>query len=114
MIPEDARGYIDGLSFGSKQDVWGEFPNRYDHWDAFEAFATIAGLRYEYAVQVVWGKNVTYAYKDDTGKGQFGPLAVWSWTRGDAAEFVAGLKDFTPHTTARVVRRLVSDPEVVE
>ncbi|PZO97671.1 MAG: hypothetical protein DI609_12620 [Corynebacterium urealyticum] len=74
----------------------------------------VANMRYEYAVEVVWGKNVTYAYKDDTGKGQFGPLAVWSWTRGDAAEFVAELKDFTPHTTARVVRRLAGESEVVE
>lgn len=74
----------------------------------------IASMRYEYAVEVVWGKNVTYAYKDDTGKGHFGPLAVWSWTRGEAAEFVAELKEFTPHTTARVVRRLASDMEVVE
>lgn len=96
MTPEDARGYTDGLSFGSKQDVWGEFPNRYDHWDAFEAFATIAGLRYEYAVQVFeegWWRTLGLrgTYKQ--------AVALANLWRGD---------------TCRVARRLATDWEVAE
>lgn len=99
MTPEEARGYIDGLSFDSKQDVWGEFPNRYDHWDAFEAFATIAGLRYEYAVQV---RDERWRTLGDAWTSEPEARARYSATPGKNTGRV------------RIVRRLVSDPEVVE
>ena len=111
MIPEDARGYTDGLSFHSKQDVWGEFPNRYDHWDAFEAFETIANLRYEYAVVcLVEGDVWRYA----RGGVLITPLeyeARWFPTREEAEAYAERRRSTAKET--RVVSRVVSEPEVV-
>lgn len=113
MTPEEARGYIDGLSFGSKLDVWVEFPNRYDHWDAFDAFATVAGLRYEYAVQVPHPLGVwSYIIIDrETYEHSITPHPHWAdWENNlDDAKCVAESLE-----RARVVRRLVSEPEVAE
>jgi|GEM_PF-5273818 len=114
MTPEDARGYTDGLSFHSKQDVWGEFPNRYDHWDAFEAFETIANLRYEYAVQVEMSDG-EWHFTDD----EFYPFgtpeprhAEWQ-TKTGAEELYASFVEDDGPKHIRIVRRLVSAPEVV-
>ena len=111
MTPQEARGYIDGLDFCSKQDVWGEFPSRYDHWDAFEAFATIAGLRYEYAVVcLVEGDVWRYA----RGGVLITPLeheATWHPTREEAEAYAERRRSTAKET--RVVPRLVSDVEVV-
>lgn len=119
MTPEEARGYIDGLSFGSKQDVWGEFPNRYDHWDAFEAFETIANLRTEYAVQVpvatgTPGKPVWrfFVRRGDNGGAiltAMPGLGKWEVSKLDA-EKRADLYQLTEY---RIVTRLASTPEVV-
>lgn len=109
MTPEEARGYIDGLSFDSKQDVWGEFPNRYDHWDAFEAFATIAGLRYEYAVQV---KRGYWRYDSLFGGWTTRPEhAKWLL---DLDEVEGAAEFWGKRYETRVMRRLVSEPEVAE
>ena len=112
MTPEEARGYIDGLSFGSKQDVWGEFPHRYDHWDAFEAFETIANLRTEYAVVcLVEGDVWRYA----RGGVLITPLeheAKWFPSREEAEGYAERRRSTAKET--RVVPRLVSEPEVAE
>lgn len=90
-----------------------------DHMDwkqVASALETIAGLRYEYAVQVGMEDKFAYAFMDDSGNFKFGPLALADWwqTDGEAAGLVAELKDMNPHTTACVVRRLAGEPEVVE
>lgn len=104
MIPEDARGYIDGLSFHSKQDVWGDFPHRYDHWDAFEAFETVANLRYEYAVQLNdhQDRGADWWYWKDNMRTQ------WFTDYEEAVNVAESIPE-----RARVVRRLVGDVEVV-
>lgn len=115
MTPEEARGYIDGLSFDSKKDVWGEFPNRYDHWDAFEAFATIAGLRYEYLVAVGPEHSPVYATMNSQGRFVGTTLLLadrWA-TKSEAQSLVDELREGNENSTARVVSRLVSEVEVV-
>ena len=117
MTPEDARGYIDGLSFGSKQDVWGEFPHRYDHWDAFEAFATVAGLRFEYAVQVTEDGHTWWVTKfKSLTSASWG--AVWLPTFNSAdilrRECVTELCLQERRAETFVVRKLASEPEVMD
>ena len=117
MTPEEASGYIDGLSFGSKQDVWGEFPNRYDHWDAFEAFETIANLRYEYAAQIRQGDASQWLYVRNNGHfSKRGSTSVWCKKRKGCETAIRSAlqrKDIGADTVEfRIVRRLVGDPEV--
>ena len=113
MTPEEARGYIDGLSSDSKQDVWGEFPSRYDHWDAFEAFATIAGLRYEYAVQ---GPGGRWVRETDEGKLALAisPMRALRHYHPRIIEQLAEVASAQFNGECRVVRRLATDWEVAE
>lgn len=96
-IPRGARSHIEGLDRTSKQDVWGTFPDRYDDSDAFDAFLTIANMRWEYIVQEDFG------YWRDVGF-PFDDLA-------EAQDFLEMEREDAP---VRIVRRLVSDVEVVE
>ena len=52
--PKEASSTIKGLE-RNQHDIWGEFHNRYDDWDAFDAFLTIAKMRWEYIVQEDFG-----------------------------------------------------------
>lgn len=95
--PKEAHSHIKGLDRESKQDVWGEFHNRYDDWDAFDAFLTIANMRWEYIVQ----EDVGYWRVLGT---PFDGLA-------EAQDFLEMEREDAP---MRIVRRLVSTEEVVE
>ena len=95
--PKEAHAHIKGLDRESKQDVWGTFPDRYDDWDAFDAFLTIAKMRWEYIVQEDFG------YWRDVGF-PFDDLA-------EAQDFLEMEREDAP---MRIVRRLVSTEEVVE
>lgn len=95
--PKEARDHIKGLDRTSKQDVWGTFPDRYDDWDAFDAFLTIAKMRWEYIVQ----EDVGYWRAIGT---PFDDLA-------EAQAFLEMKREDAP---MRIVRRLVSAEEVVE
>ena len=85
--PKEASSTIKGLE-RNQHDIWGEFHNRYDDWDAFDAFLTIAKMRWEYIVQEDFG------YWRDVG------FPFLEMEREDAP--------------MRIVRRLVSAEEVVE
>lgn len=76
----------------------------------------VADMHYEYAVQVGMDVKCAYAFMTDTSRFRYGPLALADWwqTEGEAADLVAELKEINPRITACVVRRLVSEPEVVE
>lgn len=95
--PKEAHAHIKGLDRTSKQDVWGTFPDRYDDWDAFDAFLTIANMRWEYIVQ----EDVGYWRVLGT---PFDDLA-------EAQDFLEMEREDAP---MRIVRRLVSDVEAVE
>ena len=97
ITPKEASSTIKGLDRTSKQDVWGKFPDRYDDSDAFDAFLTIANMRWEYIVQEDFG------YWRDIG-----------FPFDDLAEAQAFLELEWEDAPMRIVRRLVSDVEVVE
>ena len=95
--PKEASSTIKGLDRASKQDVWGTFPDRYDDSDAFDAFLTIAKLRWEYIVQ------------EDVGYWR-----VLGTPFDDLEEAQGFLEMKREDAPMRIVRRLVSDVEVVE
>ena len=95
--PKEAHAHIKGLDRASKQDVCGTFSDRYDDSDAFDAFLTIANMRWEYIVQEY------FEYWRDIGF-PFDDLA-------EAQDFLDLEWEDAP---MRIVRRLVSDVEVVE
>lgn len=94
--PKEAHAHIKGLE-RNQHDIWGEFHNRYDDWDAFDAFLTISKMRWEYIVQEDFGywRDVGFPF-DDLEEAQ----AFLEMEREDAP--------------MRIVRRLVSTEEVVE
>ena len=95
--PTEAHAHIKGLDRTSTMEVWGTFPDRYDDWDAFDAFLTIANMRWEYIVQ------------EDVGR--------WR-VLGTPFDDLTGAQDFLEmqreDAPMRIVRRLVSDVEAVE
>lgn len=95
--PKEAHSHIKGLDRASKQDVWGKFPDRYDDWDAFDAFLTIANMRWEYIVQedVGYWRVLGTPFDDLT----------------ETQDFLEMKREDAP---MRIVRRLVTDVEVVE
>ena len=53
MGPEAARALIDGIDESNRFEMWGKFQDRYDPYTVHDLAETVAGLHYEYAVQVV-------------------------------------------------------------
>lgn len=99
MTPEEARAVIDGIDYDSERDMCGAFQDRYAPYTVYDMAETVANLHYEYAVQVL----------DE----QWRTLSD-AWTSEEAAR---SRYDATPGKKTgrvRIVRRLVSDPEVVE
>ena len=94
--PKEASSTIKGLE-RNQHDIWGEFHNRYDDWDAFDAFLTIAKMRCEYIVQEDFGywRDVGFPFDD----------------LEEAQDFLEMEREDAP---MRIVRRLVSAEEVVE
>ena len=76
--------------------MWGEFPDRYDPYTVYELAETVAGLRYEYAVQVK--RDGDWVVEKDSYWGAYS---------------VAAVRFGRTEEPARIVRRLVGDPEVV-
>lgn len=77
---------------------------------------TVAGMHYEYAVATGPEHSPVYAAMNSQGRfiGTTLALADWWQTKGEAQDLVDELRGENEHSTARVVRRLVSAPEVVE
>lgn len=77
---------------------------------------TIAGMEYEYAVQFKHGDTWEFENAERVGClvddlfSEDPQVAFWWRDKDDAQRFAAS----APETTTRVVRRLVSAPEVVE
>lgn len=116
MTPEEARGLIDGIDYDSERDMWGAFPDRYDPYTVYDMAETIADMRCEYAVEVDAPEGKAYALESDDGMTYHianPTYADWEEDRDDM-EIFATRVDRDLGTTARVVRRLVSEPEVVE
>lgn len=97
MTPEKAQALIDGIDYGNKRDMWGTFLDRYDPYTVYELAELVAGLRYEYAVAGVDADEKTI------------PPKTWLPNRYEAN--IAAMCVNTVET--RVMRRLVSEPEVV-
>lgn len=95
--PKEAHSHIKGLDRTDQMDVWGTFPDRYDDSDAFDAFLTIAKMRWEYIVQ------------EDAGYWR-----VLGTPFDDLEEAQAFLEMKREDAPMRIVRRLVSTEEVVE
>ena len=70
---------------------------------AYALAQTVANMHYEYAVQA--GVDDKGDYVHTYGRYQ---------TRDEAAEVVALFKHMNPEVAARIVRRLATDPEVVD
>lgn len=93
-----------------------------DHMDwkqVASALETIAGLRYEYAVQVLLsdGDGVGvwhFADEDSLPFGSLKPYEVRWYTEKEAQEILDAEVDYFGHDGIRIARRLAGDPEVVE
>lgn len=113
MTPEEARELVLAVD-NSDPSILSELM---DWKEVLEALETIAGLHYEYAVQVpVDGATEPlwkYVVRVDTHGvilTQYGHMARWEDTLQEAAQYALN------HNLAghRIVRRLAGDPEVVE
>lgn len=104
MTPEEARELRDQFEFFEP-----------DGDTVAEALETIANLRYEYAVEVDTPEGRAYALESDEGMIYHianPAYADWEEDRDDMEEFATRVARDLAATT-RVVRRLVSEPEVV-
>lgn len=87
-----------------------------DHGAAEEALRTIAGMRYEYLVAVGPEHSPVYTMMNSQGRFVGTTLLLadrWA-TKSEAQSLVDELRDRNENSTARVVRRLAGEPEVVE
>lgn len=119
MTPEEARGLIDGIDYDSERDMWGAFQDRYDPYTVYDMAETVADMRYEYAAQVRRGTASPWLYVLSNGHfSKRGSTSVWCKRRvgcENAIRSALKRKDVGADTVEfRIVRRLVSDPEVVE
>ena len=76
----------------------------------------VANMHYEYAVATGPDHSPAYAAMNSQGRfiGTTLALADWWQTKGEAQDLVDELRGENEHSTARIVRRLATDPEVVE
>lgn len=134
MTPEEARVLLDGTvpgpwlcdkdedefvigteDFGIITEVDSESDGRLIA--AAPALAElVANLRYEYLVAVGPEHSSVYATMNSQGRFVGATLLLadrWA-TKGEAQSLVDELREGNENSTARVVRRLVSEPEVAE
>ncbi|MHC2848817.1 hypothetical protein ACUXOC_000239 [Corynebacterium mucifaciens] len=104
MTPEQAQELLD---IANRGETDGQRPvtvaaNHAPLAEAAYALAElVANMHYEYAVRTSRDGNDDYVY-----------TSSWYQSYDEAADRAAEVKRVNPHTT--IVRRLVSDPEVVE
>ena len=110
--PDEAAGFIKGLDRTNQAHVWRDLPGRYDEGDAFDAFATIAGMRYEYAVLCLVEGDVWRYASAGMLITSLDRKATWLPTLEKAQEYAERRRRSAKAT--RIVRRLVSAPEVIE
>ena len=114
MTPEDAKSWLEASEDGFEPDLE----------TVCDALATVAGLRYEYAVQGLfeyWGEPDKWRFLDYwEGEWEHEHHAIkaeWWDSAEDALAWYARHEhepNCVPRERIRVVRRLVSEPEVVE
>lgn len=100
MTPEEAQHLIDAAE-GLSPRLDHDLPYIVDGKDIVDMAETIAGLRWEYAVQYKTPGGWKYTYES------------WDcrWQDSQAVQEVRALRDH-PGQETRIVRRLVSKPEV--
>lgn len=86
---------------------------------AWRALHAVGQMRYEYAVQVplsdgAGGYTWHFADEDSLPFGSLKPHEVRWYTKKEAQEILDAEVDYFGHDGIRIVRRLVSDVEVVE
>ena len=107
MTPEEAKGWL------QTTDSY-----VFDQETVIDALSTIAGLRFMYGVAVEMPHETGYLAEDIEGEfwahsDPHFPAVMWfEWDKD--AEDIAYFwnRDYPEHATARVVRRLVGEPEV--
>lgn len=119
MTQEMARELIDGIDFYDKHQMWGAFPDRYDPYTVYELAELVAGLKYQYAAQVRRGTASPWLYVLQNGHfSKRGSTSVWCKKQHGCENAIRSAlkrKDVGADTVEfRIVRRLVSEPEVAE
>lgn len=111
-----ARKLADAANQYADEDKVAVLAEIADAGELASAALTLSRMHYEYTVAIGVGDKTAYAYGGTGLRFTFGPLALADWwqTKGEAQDLVDELQGMNQHTTARVVRRLVSDLEVVE
>ena len=97
ITPKAAEEIIAGIDLYDKRQMWGTFPDRYDPYYVYELADLVANMHYEYAVELKHGD--------------------WWNTSRHRASTIEAAKEIAARytrTETRIVRRLVSAPEVVE
>lgn len=109
MTPEEARGLLAHVE-GTDAAV---LMAHMDWKDVAEALETIANLRYEYAVQI---SDCEWVRENDEGQFvlTFDPMSALRHCHPRIAAKIAEAASAQFGCECRVVRRLVSDVEVVE
>lgn len=116
VTPQEAQGLIHGLDRTNDADVWGELHKRGDMTDFFDAVATVASLRVEWAIcRLVYqgGKHLKPLYDYWSSETEdwcyFSADATWCDSYLDAEEEAEryGLEGY------QLVTRLVGPVEVV-
>lgn len=109
MTPEQARKIKDGIDFFDQHQMWAEFPKRYDPYAVYDLAEIVAGLRYEYAVQVEYTDGeAEYARSFLTAT----PSIRDAWWTDEPNEGLAAKWQENALCNARIVRRLAGEPEV--
>ena len=111
MTPEEAKNLIDGIDPRNEYHMWADFQRRYDPHTVYDALETIAGLRYEYAVQVTdKDGSVLYAKSYRTLSGDI--EEAW-WQDEPNEKLAEKWWSKIPACRVRILRRLVADEEVM-
>lgn len=115
LTPEEAASIIAGIDPSSKYAIWSDMSGRYDHSDMYDACATIAALRYEYAAHFrkdgydFWVGNNSQAPVFKAQAERYEAYAYWDTSREVIERLARQLSErFT------VFRRLAGRREVIE
>lgn len=111
MTPEYAQELIDGIDPRNEYHMWGYFPRRYDPHTVYDALEDIARMHHEYVVQVT-DEDGDWVGIDDKGLPTYDYGKITRHKSRRAA--MEALNDLPfPAMQSRIVRRLVTDEEVV-
>ena len=104
MTPDEAKAHIDTYERQPGIDLVALI----DRADMEDALETVAGMKYEYAVQVMSEKG-WWVHLDSCGRQVYFPVMGQRYEKELRARIAA-----VPYGPCRIVRRLVGDIEVCE